>query len=66
MIAGDFAPEARLSQHHKDVRLILEAGTRAGIDLPLSRSHERLLAAVGRAGPGRRGQQRDYSGLRPG
>jgi 3-hydroxyisobutyrate dehydrogenase-like beta-hydroxyacid dehydrogenase len=46
MIAGDFAPEARLSQHHKDVRLILEAGTRAGIELPLSRVHEQLLTAA--------------------
>jgi len=46
MISGDFALEARLSQHHKDVRLILETGTRAGIELPLSRVHEQLLAVA--------------------
>jgi 3-hydroxyisobutyrate dehydrogenase-like beta-hydroxyacid dehydrogenase len=44
MIADDFAPEARLSQHHKDVRLILGAGSRAGVELPLSCVHEQLLA----------------------
>jgi 3-hydroxyisobutyrate dehydrogenase-like beta-hydroxyacid dehydrogenase len=44
MIERDFTPEARLSQHHKDVRLILDAAGRAGIDLPLSRVHDRLLA----------------------
>jgi len=44
MIDGDFTPDARLSQHHKDVRLILDAATRAGIDLPLSRLHDKLLA----------------------
>lgn len=46
MIAGEFAPEAKLAQHLKDVRLILEAGTRAGATLPLSRVHEGLLAAL--------------------
>jgi 3-hydroxyisobutyrate dehydrogenase-like beta-hydroxyacid dehydrogenase len=44
MIDGDFTPDARLSQHHKDVRLILDAATSAGIDLPLSRLHDKLLA----------------------
>jgi 3-hydroxyisobutyrate dehydrogenase-like beta-hydroxyacid dehydrogenase len=44
MIDGDFTPDARLSQHHKDVRLILDAATSAGIDLPLSRLHDELLA----------------------
>jgi len=44
MIAGDFAQEARLAQHLKDVRLILAAGAKAGAALPLSELHERLLA----------------------
>jgi 3-hydroxyisobutyrate dehydrogenase-like beta-hydroxyacid dehydrogenase len=44
MIDGDFTADARLSQHHKDVRLILDAATSAGIDLPLSRLHDELLA----------------------
>jgi 3-hydroxyisobutyrate dehydrogenase-like beta-hydroxyacid dehydrogenase len=43
MLAGDFTPEARLSQHHKDVRLILDAAKRAGMELPLSQVHAALL-----------------------
>jgi 3-hydroxyisobutyrate dehydrogenase-like beta-hydroxyacid dehydrogenase len=46
MIDEDFAPEARLSQHLKDVRLIPEAGERAGAALPFSRLHETLLARL--------------------
>jgi 3-hydroxyisobutyrate dehydrogenase-like beta-hydroxyacid dehydrogenase len=46
MIASDFTPEARLAQHHKDVRLILEAAERGGVELPLSQVHERLLAEL--------------------
>jgi 3-hydroxyisobutyrate dehydrogenase-like beta-hydroxyacid dehydrogenase len=52
MITGDFSPEARLSQHYKDVRLILEAGRRADIELPLSEVHERLLASAEGQGAG--------------
>jgi 3-hydroxyisobutyrate dehydrogenase-like beta-hydroxyacid dehydrogenase len=44
MIAGDFAAEAKLAQHLKDVRLILTAGARVGAALPLSGLHERLLS----------------------
>jgi 3-hydroxyisobutyrate dehydrogenase-like beta-hydroxyacid dehydrogenase len=43
MIAGDFTPEARLSQHLKDVRLIREQGQRSGALLPLTTVHEMLL-----------------------
>jgi 3-hydroxyisobutyrate dehydrogenase-like beta-hydroxyacid dehydrogenase len=52
MIAGDFTPEARLSQHHKDVRLILAAAEGAGLDLPLSRVHDRLLDDLAGQGMG--------------
>lgn len=44
MLESDFAPEARLRQHHKDVRLILELGAQHGAPLPLSALHERLLS----------------------
>lgn len=54
MIAGDFTPEARLSQHHKDVRLILAAAERAGGTLPLSQLHERLLTELEAQGFGDR------------
>lgn len=52
MLAGDFAPEARLAQHHKDVRLILSAATEWGAKVPLSALHERLLAELIAAGCG--------------
>ena len=44
MLAHDFTPEARLSQHLKDVHLILAAGQSCGAKLPLSELHSRLLA----------------------
>jgi 3-hydroxyisobutyrate dehydrogenase-like beta-hydroxyacid dehydrogenase len=53
MIAGDFTCQARLSQHLKDVRLILAAGRDAGAHLPLSAVHEQLLARLEAAGLGR-------------
>jgi 3-hydroxyisobutyrate dehydrogenase-like beta-hydroxyacid dehydrogenase len=43
MLESDFTPEARLRQHHKDVRLILELATRCGARVPLSQLHDRLL-----------------------
>ena len=43
MIAGDFAPQARLSQHLKDVRLMLAAAARVDRTLPLSETHRKLL-----------------------
>jgi 3-hydroxyisobutyrate dehydrogenase-like beta-hydroxyacid dehydrogenase len=43
MLAGDFTPEARLGQHLKDVRLILELGERVNAGLPLSELHRQLL-----------------------
>jgi len=46
MLAGDFTPQARLSQHLKDVRLILSTGATAGAMLPLSTLHEQLLAQL--------------------
>lgn len=52
MIEQDFAPEAKLSQHLKDVRLILAAGRRHGAVLPLSALHEKLLQTAEAAGYG--------------
>jgi 3-hydroxyisobutyrate dehydrogenase-like beta-hydroxyacid dehydrogenase len=43
MIEGDFTPQARLSQHLKDVRLMLEEASRRGAALPLSEVHRDLL-----------------------
>ncbi len=52
MIAADFAPQARLSQHLKDVRLILAEAQRVGAATPLSNVHRALLEAVEAAGYG--------------
>lgn len=43
MIARDYQPEARLSQHLKDVQLILELGQQSACSLPLSEQHRKLL-----------------------
>jgi 3-hydroxyisobutyrate dehydrogenase-like beta-hydroxyacid dehydrogenase len=52
MVTGDFTPEARLSQHLKDVRLILQLGTQAGLPMPLSHAHREILEAAEAAGLG--------------
>jgi 3-hydroxyisobutyrate dehydrogenase-like beta-hydroxyacid dehydrogenase len=52
MLNEDFKPEARLSQHLKDVRLILACGEQSGARLPLSAVHQELLEAAERAGFG--------------
>ncbi len=43
MVAQQFTPQARLSQHFKDVRLILETAARYDTSLPLSEQHASLL-----------------------
>jgi 3-hydroxyisobutyrate dehydrogenase-like beta-hydroxyacid dehydrogenase len=52
MLSSDFTPEARLAQHLKDVRLILETGRLAGAHLPLSAVHQQLLSQAVEAGLG--------------
>jgi 3-hydroxyisobutyrate dehydrogenase-like beta-hydroxyacid dehydrogenase len=52
MLAEDFAPEARLEQHLKDVGLILAAADRANVRLPLSLAHRELLEKARAAGYG--------------
>jgi 3-hydroxyisobutyrate dehydrogenase-like beta-hydroxyacid dehydrogenase len=52
MIDRDFAPQARLSQHLKDVRLILAAAEQEGLSLPLSTAHRDLLARAESLGLG--------------
>ncbi len=43
MVSRDFTPVSRISQHRKDLRLMLGAAQDAGIDLPLTRAHASLL-----------------------
>ena len=52
MVHGDFAPDARLSQHLKDVRLIVDIGCKAGLPMPLSVAHRTVLEQAEGAGYG--------------
>jgi 3-hydroxyisobutyrate dehydrogenase-like beta-hydroxyacid dehydrogenase len=52
MLERDYTPEARLSQHLKDVRLILENGERQHARLPLSALHRALLEEMEERGFG--------------
>ncbi len=52
MLAGEYAPVARLSQHLKDVQLMLASAAASGLELPLSRTHRELLERAESAGWG--------------
>lgn len=52
MVTGEFTPQARLAQHIKDVRLILNEALRGGATLPLSTVHLELLEHAEAAGLG--------------
>jgi 3-hydroxyisobutyrate dehydrogenase-like beta-hydroxyacid dehydrogenase len=52
MLHGDFAPQSRVAQHYKDLRIILEYAVRAGQDLPLAQLHKTVLEHAMDAGEG--------------
>jgi 3-hydroxyisobutyrate dehydrogenase-like beta-hydroxyacid dehydrogenase len=52
MVAGDFAPEGRVTQHLKDVHLMLEQAKRVRQQLPLVELHAQVLEACVRYGEG--------------
>ena len=52
LVERDFSVQARLSQHLKDVRLMLQAAAAAGMELPLTDTHRRLLERAEAAGLG--------------
>jgi 3-hydroxyisobutyrate dehydrogenase-like beta-hydroxyacid dehydrogenase len=52
MLRGDFAPQSKVSQHHKDLRIILEYAARARQELPLARLHKTILERAMDAGEG--------------
>jgi hypothetical protein len=52
MLQGDFAPHSKVSQHHKDLRIILEYSERAGQELPLATLHTRILEQLMATGAG--------------
>jgi 3-hydroxyisobutyrate dehydrogenase-like beta-hydroxyacid dehydrogenase len=52
MVERDFKVQARLSQHLKDVQLMLKSAGEAGLKLPLSEAHRALLEQAEDAGLG--------------
>jgi 3-hydroxyisobutyrate dehydrogenase-like beta-hydroxyacid dehydrogenase len=52
MVGNDFAPEGRITQHLKDVHLMLEQAARVGQALPALAVHADVLEACVRAGEG--------------
>ncbi|MEQ1860024.1 MAG: NAD(P)-dependent oxidoreductase [Chthoniobacteraceae bacterium] len=52
MVRRDFTPQARLAQHLRDVRLIVELARRTHAKVPFSSVHRRLLAGLAAAGFG--------------
>lgn len=52
LVERDYTVQARLSQHLKDVRLMLQAAGGAGLPLPLTDTHRRLLEQAEAAGLG--------------
>jgi len=52
MLDGDFTTEGRLSQHHKDVSIILKYSEKLGQELPLSKVHLDVLKNAIEAGDG--------------
>jgi 3-hydroxyisobutyrate dehydrogenase-like beta-hydroxyacid dehydrogenase len=52
MLARDYAPQARLAQHLKDVRWMIAAAAKSGASLPLTEVHQRLLDDSVQAGRG--------------
>ena len=52
MVNSEFAPQARLRQHAKDVKLILALAQASGAKVPLSRLHAELLEQLLAAGWG--------------
>jgi 3-hydroxyisobutyrate dehydrogenase-like beta-hydroxyacid dehydrogenase len=52
MLEGDFTPQARLRQHHKDVSIILKYAEKLKQELPLSKVHKEILEKAITAGDG--------------
>jgi 3-hydroxyisobutyrate dehydrogenase-like beta-hydroxyacid dehydrogenase len=46
MIRGDFTPQSRILQHHKDISIVLKYAAAAGQDMPLTKIHFDIMAAA--------------------
>jgi 3-hydroxyisobutyrate dehydrogenase-like beta-hydroxyacid dehydrogenase len=52
LVERDFTVQAKLSQHLKDVQLMLDAAAAIGLELPLTDTHRRLMEEAESAGLG--------------
>jgi 3-hydroxyisobutyrate dehydrogenase len=57
MIAGDFAPGFMVDLQQKDLRLVLEAAKRAGLNLNATTLVQKLFAEAQKQGEGKLGTQ---------
>ena len=65
MLGRDYTPQARLSQHLKDVRLILASAAEGGLTLPLSEAHRQILERAEELGWGEFDNSALVEALRP-
>ena len=52
MVEEDFQPESRMSQHRKDLEIILQYAEKSGQPLPLAQLHKDIIEAAIKAGDG--------------
>ncbi len=52
MIRGDFSPQAKVSQHSKDLKIILEYANKSDRTLPMAQLHQQILAGLIEQGDG--------------
>jgi 3-hydroxyisobutyrate dehydrogenase-like beta-hydroxyacid dehydrogenase len=52
MLQEDFTPQSKITQHDKDLRIILEYAHRSGQELPLTRVHKEILEDAIASGDG--------------
>ena len=65
MVAGDYSVQARLSQHLKDVRLMLQIAKESGLVLQLTQAHEKMLESAESLGLGDMDNSAVFEAIRP-
>ena len=65
MLAGDYSVQARLSQHLKDVRLMLQIAKESGLVLQLTQAHEKMLESAESLGLGDMDNSAVFEAIRP-
>jgi 3-hydroxyisobutyrate dehydrogenase-like beta-hydroxyacid dehydrogenase len=64
MVEGDYSVQARLSQHLKDVVLMLRSAERMGLELRLTQTHRGLLEQAQEDGYGEQDNSAVYASMR--